>query len=67
MIPIIAGPRNGEQATLAKELRTVLPKLSNDKVTRIDDKPYKLFTGLRLNAEYHDYVKATGGTPLTRH
>ncbi len=57
----------GSTRSLAKELRTVLPKLSSDKVTRIGDKPVKLFTGLRLNFEYLDFVKATGGTPLTRH
>jgi putative DNA primase/helicase len=47
----------GSTRALAKELRTVLPRLSSDKTTRINDQPFKLFGGLRLNAEYRKLVQ----------
>jgi putative DNA primase/helicase len=51
----------GSTRALAKELRTVLPTLSSDKTTRINDQPVKLFTGLRLNAEYYNLARRMRG------
>ena len=56
----------GSTRALAKELRTVLPKLSSDKSTKRDGQSLKLFTGLRLSAEYRNYVRGQGHTPLTQ-
>ena len=56
----------GSTRALAKELRTVLPRLSSDKTTRINDQPVKLFTGLRLTAAYRNLVRNQGHTPLTQ-
>ena len=57
----------GSKRALAKELRTVLPKLSSDKSTKCDNKTVKLFTGLRLTPEYRACVKSLGHTPITQH
>ena len=57
----------GSKRALAKELRTVLPKLSSDKSTKCDNKTVKLFTGLRLNPEYRACVKSLKHTPITQH
>ena len=54
----------GSTRSLAKELRTVLPKLSSDKSTKRDGKTLKLFTGLRLNDDYRNHVRAMGHTPI---
>jgi len=54
----------GSTRSLAKELRTVLPKLSSDKSTKRDGKTLKLFTGLRLNDDYRTHVRAMGHTPI---
>ena len=51
----------GSTRALAKELRTVLPTLSSDKTTRIQDQPVKLFGGLRLNAEYCNLARRMRG------
>ena len=54
----------GSTRSLAKELRTVLPKLSSDKSTKRDGKTLKLFTGLRLNDDYRTHVRAMGHRPI---
>ena len=57
----------GSNRALAKELRTVLPKLSSDKSdksTKCGGKTLKLFIGLRLNDEYRTKVRAMGSTPI---
>jgi putative DNA primase/helicase len=54
----------GSTRSLAKELRTVLPKLSSDKSTKRDGKTLKLFTGLRLNDDYRTHVRAMRHTPI---
>jgi putative DNA primase/helicase len=56
----------GSTRSLAKELRTVLPRLSSDKSTKRDGQSLKLFGGLRLNAEYRNFVRHQGHTPLTQ-
>lgn len=51
----------GSTRALAKELRTVLPTLSSDKTTKINDKTVKLFGGRKLNNEYHDLARRLRG------
>jgi hypothetical protein len=41
-------------------------QLSSDKSTKRDGQSLKLSTGLRLSAEYRNYVRGQGHTPLTQ-